>query len=530
MNGTIITKKGLQLLTKIVASGTAMNFTRAAVGTGTIPDGYPVAEIEQLEQFKMNCIIREIQYSEDTATINMQISSKHVDEDFVITEAAIFAQEDGYEEILYAYLDMSKDPQYVYKNSGQVEKVVDISFHVVVGLAEYISGDIDAGALVTTKQLETELNKRISNEEKGVPGGLAVLDQDGKLLVHQRAQQPPVKIEDFESFDPNDLLMNVGEQRTVWSSSGTNGPGGEDLAGSLIKGQNIYTLIVSDQQNTSYMRTWSYGGWGMWGRLIGEDDLINGQNYLSIAGLNMRETIHHDLVTDQYLEGNRGRALINSTAAPGAYVSLLKSNSTNGYFTLNNHNNELVLGYTKQSTVDDEVNELTQKVCLLNESGNSMFPNLITAKGFGGSGVVNNLTTTDGNKVLDARQGKVLNDKLTQLISELTWTWTDVPADWMANPVTVQKQGKMKTIKISSYLKDKVNGMKGNVECQLCTLPEEYRPTTTVITNLPCGREVSGTTSKVDSALIYIHTDGRVTMTPHQNITTHAINMYLAYF
>ena len=84
-------------------------------------------------------------------------------------------------------------------------------------------------------------------------------------------------------------------------------------------------------------------------------------------------TIHSDLNTRTHLNGNKGTAIINSTAAAG-YNMLAKMNSTNGVFTIGAYDNEFNLYYTTNTTIAAETNSTTYRAQLLNESGNTVFP------------------------------------------------------------------------------------------------------------------------------------------------------------
>lgn len=88
--------------------------------------------------------------------------------------------------------------------------------------------------------------------------------------------------------------------------------------------------------------------------------------------------------TGTYLAGNKGSAIINSTASAGAYVMLARMHSTNGYFTHGTYQSSYLLQYTVQSTIDAGTNAVTKSVTLLNESGNSSFPGTVTAAAFDG--------------------------------------------------------------------------------------------------------------------------------------------------
>lgn len=108
-------------------------------------------------------------------------------------------------------------------------------------------------------------------------------------------------------------------------------------------------------------------------------------NYLQLSGGTMTGAINSTLSTGTFLAGNQGRALIASNATAGSYVTLAKSNSTNGYFTINTFNQSLIVGYTAKTTVDAGTNALTRSLTLLDEFGTSSFPGTVKAPNFSGS-------------------------------------------------------------------------------------------------------------------------------------------------
>ena len=54
MNGTIVTKKGLHLITKLMAAKKTFIFTRAAVGTGKLLPNYDPSMMLDLIEYKMD--------------------------------------------------------------------------------------------------------------------------------------------------------------------------------------------------------------------------------------------------------------------------------------------------------------------------------------------------------------------------------------------------------------------------------------------------------------------------------------------
>ena len=149
MQGTVITNKGLQLIAKLVASGTVLSFTRAAVGTGSVPSGYDPTNMTGLNKYKMDGAIASCSSSGDTASIILQVSSIGVSAGFTITEAGLFATDPDEGEILYCYLDMSTDPQYIYAEGSAISKFVEMTLTVVVGSVQSVTAYINPGSLLT---------------------------------------------------------------------------------------------------------------------------------------------------------------------------------------------------------------------------------------------------------------------------------------------------------------------------------------------------------------------------------------------
>lgn len=87
---------------------------------------------------------------------------------------------------------------------------------------------------------------------------------------------------------------------------------------------------------------------------------IKDDTKLPLAGGTMTGTINSSKTTSTYLAGSQGTAVINSTASDGAYTTLIKSNSTNGKFTLNTYQSSLIIGYMSNTAIEASTNALTK--------------------------------------------------------------------------------------------------------------------------------------------------------------------------
>lgn len=206
--GTVLTKKGVRLIAKILGSKTNLKITRVAVGTGSLQGGMLPEELNDLCQYKTDGMISEIKTVEEENQVNItfQVSSTGAIETYVITEAGIFAEDPDEGEILYGYLDMTEDPQLVYNSQSAISKMVEITMAVIVATTDNIIAEINPGSMVTKEELETALgkyNKVIIGTEEDLTDNNAILLEkikdserifriqekleDGSTLIHELA-------------------------------------------------------------------------------------------------------------------------------------------------------------------------------------------------------------------------------------------------------------------------------------------------------------------------------------------------------
>ena len=168
MTGTVLTNNGLALITKLVAAKATLEFSRVAVGTGKVPQGVDPQAMISLNAYKMDAQISSYGVSpdqEDVAYIVTQVSSIGVSAGFAVTEGGVFANDPDKGEILFAYLDLTEDPQYVYAETDSISKFVEITFNVLIGSVEKVTAYVTPGALVKKVEFE-ELEKRVEETEK----------------------------------------------------------------------------------------------------------------------------------------------------------------------------------------------------------------------------------------------------------------------------------------------------------------------------------------------------------------------------
>lgn len=148
--GTFITRKGLSLITKLVADKGTLSFSRGVVGVGRPPEGYSPDSMIALSSYKMDAEIADYGVQDDKAFVTLQISSDQVAEGFLLTEVGLYATDPDEGEVLYAYMDISTDPTYIYANGSATRtKFAEFTLYVLIGTVERVTAAVTPGSIIT---------------------------------------------------------------------------------------------------------------------------------------------------------------------------------------------------------------------------------------------------------------------------------------------------------------------------------------------------------------------------------------------
>ena len=101
--------------------------------------------------------------------------------------------------------------------------------------------------------------------------------------------------------------------------------------------------------------------------------------------------INSPVTTGNWINGNRGVAIINSTANAG-YNVLFRMKSSHGVFTGCAWNQSYQINYTTDSIVNAGTNATTYTNTLIDENGNATFSNNITVRGTVNGNLTGNVT------------------------------------------------------------------------------------------------------------------------------------------
>ena len=183
---TVITTRGLQLLARLASGAEQLEFTGVKVGTGVVPDGTDPAQLMHLVSYKMDGMIADYGYDQETddAFVVMQITNAGITSGFVMTEVGLFAMDPDRKEILYAYVDLSEDPNYIMPEENGRAKTVQIKMHVVVGEAANITATINPLSQVTMEAFQRELGKKTDSEGGDISDAVAGFETPGAEIKY----------------------------------------------------------------------------------------------------------------------------------------------------------------------------------------------------------------------------------------------------------------------------------------------------------------------------------------------------------
>lgn len=173
--GVYITKKGYALITKLLAANGTLEFTKAAVGTGKPASGTDPSQMIALASYKADAEISKYGVEGDQAYVTAQVSSDGVTEGFLVTEIGVFANDPDEGEILYAYMDISGDPTYIYAEStSAMLKFTEFTIYVLIGDLKKVTAVITPNSFVSKEELDKQIDRidaletKVSGQETSV--------------------------------------------------------------------------------------------------------------------------------------------------------------------------------------------------------------------------------------------------------------------------------------------------------------------------------------------------------------------------
>lgn len=169
-DGNYLTEQGRALIAKSLASKTKIEFTRATVGSGTIPEGIAPKEMTDLVHYEVDGVIAEINSpAAGEAQLVFQVFSKDVSFGFLATEAAIWANDPDEGEILYTYIIIASNPEWIRATDDPVQKFAEFTCISIVGAATVDMTVVNPEAIATLGIIDKRLSAFVELSENEIP-------------------------------------------------------------------------------------------------------------------------------------------------------------------------------------------------------------------------------------------------------------------------------------------------------------------------------------------------------------------------
>ena len=154
--GCTITRRGRNLITKIMAEKMPLTLTRTMVGSGTCPEGMFFGDLEDLVEPVAAATSNEPMYDEDTVHMTVEYRSDlngGLDHGFWIREFGVYARDLDGEEVLLYYGTLGGYPQWVsaYSKNGVDTRRFPIS--ITVGEGATVIIDYSPEAFMTAEDV-----------------------------------------------------------------------------------------------------------------------------------------------------------------------------------------------------------------------------------------------------------------------------------------------------------------------------------------------------------------------------------------
>lgn len=182
--GCALTKKGRELITRVLATKETLIITRVMVGSGKCPDDTYMGDLESLVQPVAAGTSTTPVYDEDTIEMVVEYRSDlngGLDVGFWLNEFAVFARgEEDQTEVMLYYGSLGDYPQWVspYSNGGIDVRRYPISIHIGEGAT--IMVDYSAEAFMTAEDVAEYVTVTL----------LPQLLEEAKKLIEEHNQDP----------------------------------------------------------------------------------------------------------------------------------------------------------------------------------------------------------------------------------------------------------------------------------------------------------------------------------------------------
>ena len=185
---TVLTNHGRNLIEK-AHEGKELKFSKFVIGSGTLPDGMEIAEMNGVIAPRLNMEIARI-YNPGhigTAIISGVANNKGVLEGFFMREVGLFAFDpDTGQELLYAYIYAGDKSDFMPAQEGVDILYYRFDFHVVIEQAQNVTAIFAENPLtVTFEDLDNSNDMILKLFWEKINGLQEQIDRLSRLIAHK---------------------------------------------------------------------------------------------------------------------------------------------------------------------------------------------------------------------------------------------------------------------------------------------------------------------------------------------------------
>ena len=169
-DGNYLTEKGRALIAKLMARKSEIQFTRAAVGAGAIPEGMSPKDMTDLADWRADGMISDISTPvPGEAQLVFQVFSRDVQVGFLASEGAVWALDPDEGEILYTYIVLANSPEWIRAANDPVQKFAEFTCINIVDAVKVDITMVNPEAIATLGMLKNRLETFVELSEAEVP-------------------------------------------------------------------------------------------------------------------------------------------------------------------------------------------------------------------------------------------------------------------------------------------------------------------------------------------------------------------------
>jgi hypothetical protein len=161
---------GVSLIGKVLAGRCSMKYTRAAAGSGQIPEGMTPKTMTGPAGYVMDAMIAAVTNPVDgECQVTVQIKSDNVETGFYLTNIVLFAEDPDEGEVPFTYLSLENEPEWIRPASSIVGKLATFDLIAAVGDVDAVTAVIDPEAIATVAHVQEMIAEH--NADPNAHGG-----------------------------------------------------------------------------------------------------------------------------------------------------------------------------------------------------------------------------------------------------------------------------------------------------------------------------------------------------------------------